>query len=352
MTTLNVVIFKMKESTFNHKDFHYVKQYEHFDKYLNNLIEEFVEFQYYECNDLYELFEKTFKNSQSYNDYFTGDEQYIQSIKIFENEKAEYIGYYCYSHDSKKTPKYNNFLGSIFSKDEEEVYSDFIILKNMMNNKKDKEITKEEIKEIIKSRLIFTGVYFDKVNNFIGSCEFYSSTIENIGCGAAGYLERENIKFKDIHLDENVLKIVYNIYEDNKPDIKEKSLCDVYLNKYKDENKKYYDFMDRFIKENVDNNVKKCVLVFYYHIHNHEFVWSLKLEEMCKMLKFYDDKKTEQFMELIVKQMEDNENENKEKTETEKQQEEMIKYYLNNREKNNNGNKEFNLYEEIKNIEI
>lgn len=328
---INICLFKMKKSNFKLEDFHFIDHKENIDKYIDDLISEFVEIKNIKCTSFMDLIQQVYENDVNFKNYFDEDNRYFQRVKIYENEKAVYDGNYCYTVSESKKPDYVNLLGTVFSKKKEPVYCDFLVFKySNVENDDEVKISIDEIKEIIKSRLIFNGVYFDKTTDFIGCCEFYSDNIGNYGCGAAMFMEKQNLKYKEVMYDNNILKILYNTYEN---DNKESSVIfeDDDLQNYKKENEKYYkfiaDYFERVLGKEV--NVKKAIMVFYYRIHNHEFVWNLSLKELCQMIQYYYNENKELETELM------NENEQ-----------------IENMKKQINPKESFNFYKEIKTIQI
>lgn len=327
---LDVCIFKMKESKFKIDDFHFIDHYENIDKYIDDLISEFVEIKHFSCTSFMDLIQQVYENDENFIKFFDEDNRYFQRVKIYENEKAIYDGNYCYTFNRSKVPDYVNLLGTVFSKEKEPVYCDFLIFK--FNNNEDNKtiISIDEIKEIIKSRLIFNGVYFDKTTEFIGCCEFYSNNIGNYGCGPCMFVDKENIFCKEVMYDNNILKIVYNTYGDNEQQGNDKIIFeDDNLQDFKKDNKKFYDFIVNYLERLLGNEVKvkKAMLVFYYRIHNHEYIWNLSLKEMCQMIQYYYNERKEIEAETLDK-------------------DEQIK------KMKRESNESFNFYKEIKTIQI
>ena len=288
MNKSKIIVIKVKKTERTIYDFNILKldltknsnRDKIIDDYIDTFIDEFVEFIDIEYETISDLLINVFANK----DYAV--ELHIENKRCFED--YNYCYNCLYSNDKINEEKIKNYLAGIITGDEE-IYDKCIILKQNIEKKTIEDITKENIHEILKNKIMPSGIMLNTDYKIVYKNLFYVNEFYNYSLGALSFINRTNYNNCYIDLTCGKLRIAYD-YETNN----ERNDAYEFISKNQNENNsKYYDYLIKFltyvIPEEIDK-IKNCVIVYYYSINGDDVLYNVSISELCKIIELnYDN---------------------------------------------------------------
>lgn len=288
MNKSKIIVIKVKKTERTIYDFNILKldltknsnRDKIIDDYIDTFIDEFVEFIDIEYETISDLLINVFANK----DYAV--ELHIENKRCFED--YNYCYNCLYSNDKINEEKIKNYLAGIITGDEE-IYDKCIILKQNIEKKTIEDITKENIHEILKNKIMPSGIMLNTEYKIVYKNLFYVNEFYNYSLGALSFINRTNYNNCYIDLTCGKLRIAYD-YETNN----ERKDAYEFISKNQNENNsKYYDYLIKFltyvIPEEIDK-IKNCVIVYYYSINGDDVLYNVSISELCKIIELnYDN---------------------------------------------------------------
>lgn len=264
-----VIEFKNNKETFD------LYKYSDLSSHITTIIDKFVEIQDMEVEDIADLLNVCYKNDENIKKYFNTQRIYFEFIHCFENKNYCYYFVYPYSVSETK-PENNNILASFLSRNKESVYCKSLILKYNIKAENYEDITKEDIKTILRDKFEFKGLFIDFDNNQIGECLFYSEAVSDYNNGPALYLG-DDVKVYLIEKSFCQLKIITSDKKNN------------FINLPENNNEteiKDIKMIKEYLQGKEIKDLNNCVCVFYYFYNGHKQIYNLSKNQFINLFNF------------------------------------------------------------------
>ncbi len=297
MNKTKIVILKVKKTERTIYDFNILKldliQENDSDKlisdYIDTFINEFVEIVDIEYETFGDLLNNIFENSDCSKDL------YIENRRCFEDYNYCYNCLYLKNKNDEK--KIKNYLACIITGDEE-IYDTCIILKQDIEKKTIDNITRENIHEILKNKIMPTGIILNTDYKIVYKNLFFVSEFYNYNLGALSFVNREKYNNCYIDLTCGKLRIAYDYETENN----RKNAFEFIAKNQNENDSKFYDYLIKFlsyvIPEEV-NKIKNCVIVYYYSINGDDVLYNVSISELCKIIEVNYDNIKKGIFQLI-----------------------------------------------------
>lgn len=260
------------------------------NKFIDTLIDEFIEFKDIIDTDFYDMLEDYYlKNNEYMKKYFVLKNPKFQNRRIYEDSK------YCYRLTYptliNKQPETSNYLATVLE-NKNIIYSEVIITKTNLETKRFEHVTKDDVRKIIYQNLLPKGIFINTDYKLCLEVGFYDRNFNNYFIGALGFVGESAIQH-DIDITCGTISLAYNTSTNEKKLENYKNIKHDMSLERQIKNENYYNYIYTFLeniigKEQIDK-VKNCIFTYSYSMNGEETPYNTNLNNFCKIIEFEKD---------------------------------------------------------------
>lgn len=259
-------------------------------KFINSLIDEFVEFKDLASIDFYDMVEDFYlKDNDFMKKHFELKNINFKNRRIYEDSK--YCFRFVYPTSFKTQPETSNYLATVLE-NLDIIFTEVIVTKKKLETSEFESITKEDIVKIIQNKLMPNGIFLNVENKLCLEVGFYDRNFYNNCIGALNFVDKKNY-YHDIDTTCGRIMFAYDIVNNKEKNVRYRNIKRDMSLQAQMKNENYFNYIMKFLSNILGydkmNCLKNCILVYNYSMNGDDIPYKVKLNEFCKILELDKD---------------------------------------------------------------